>query len=143
MKKPRTWKIIFIACSLIYMSWVIHAGRNEFDRIHKQYRRIVEQLDKERIRSASLAELTAECRRTLREQTGLKEDVCSSWPLALVEAKTKEIEKRLLKARKRGIIKVVLFYTGFVSVFLLAPIILTYLLIVAVILIYRNIKFIR
>ena len=143
MKKPRTWKIIFIACSLIYMSLVIHAGRNEFDRIHTQYRRIVEQLDKERIRSASLAELTAECRRTLREQTGLKEDVCSSWPLALVEAKEKEIEKRLLKARKRGIIKVVLFYTGFVSVFLLAPIILTYLLIVAVILIYRNIKFIR
>lgn len=143
MKKLRKWQIIYAICCLVYMGWVIHAGRNEFDRINNQYRRIVAQLDKDRLRSAAVEELTVECRRASKGRTDLGTDTCSSWPPVLVESKEKEIEVRLLRERKRGIIKVTLFYTGFVAIFLFAPAILIYLLIVAIILLSRNIKIVR
>ena len=143
MKKIPKWKIIYMLCCLIYVGWVINVGGNEFDRINSQYRRIVMQLDDERIRSAALGELTARCRGLSKQRNGLEEDECSSWPLAVVEAKEKEVKERLLRARERGIVKVVFFYTGFVLIFLLAPPVLVYLLIAAIILVYRNIKIVR
>jgi hypothetical protein len=60
-----------------------------------------------------------------------------------VEAKGKEIEERLVRARERAGIKVVLFYAGFVIIFLLAPPFLIYLLIVGIITLYKNIKIVR
>jgi hypothetical protein len=143
MKKIPKWKVIYMLCCLIYVGWVINVGGNEFDRINSQYRRIVTQLDDDRIRSTALVELTAGCRGLSRQQTGLQEEECSSWPLAVVEAKEKEVKERLLGAKDRGIIKVIFFYTGFVLIFLLAPTVLVYLLITAIILVYRNIKIVR
>jgi len=143
MKKFSKWKIIYALCCLIYVGWVINVGGNEFDRINSQYRKLVEQLDSGRIRTAALEELTVECRRRSKHRADLEEDVCSSWPLAVVEAKEKEVEELWLRARERGIIKVVLFYTGFVLIFLLAPPILIYLIIVGIIKIYSSIKFVR
>ena len=143
MKKNQKWKIIFAVCCLFYVGWVIHVGNNEFDRINSQYRRLVAQLDAGRISSVALEELAAECRRVSKGRTDLAKDACHTWPPAVVEAKEKQVAERLLRARERGIIKVVLFYTGFVSIFLLAPPILVYLLINAIILLYKNIKFVR
>ena len=143
MKKIRLWKIIFALCCLVYMGWVVNVGTNEFDRINSQYRRIVQQLEPGRIKTAAAEELTEECSRVSKWQTGLKVEDCYYWPPAQLEKKEKEIEARLLRAKERGIIKLMLFYTGFVLIFLLAPPILIYLLIIGIIKLKKNIKIVR
>ena len=143
MKKIRLWKIIYALCCLVYMGWTINVGTNEFDRINGQYRRIIHQLEPGRIKTAAVKELTEECRRVSKWQTGLKVEDCYYWPPSLVEKTEKEIEKRLLRAKERGIIKVVLFYTVFVLIFLLSPPILIYLLIIGIIKLKKNIKIVR
>ena len=143
MKIFQKWRIIYAVCSLVYMGWIIHVGANEFDRINGQYRRLAEELDAGRIRTGALEELSAECRRKSRRRTGLEEDGCLSWPPSVMEAREKEIKERRIRARERGVIKLVLFYTGFVVIFLLAPPILLYLLIVGIITLYKNIKIVR
>ena len=143
MKKIRLWKIIYALCCLVYMGWTINVGTNEFDRINGQYRRIIHQLEPGRIKTAAVEELTEECRRVSKWQTGLKVQDCYNWPPSLVEKTEKEIEKRLLRARERGIIKVVLFYTVFVLIFLLAPPTLIYLLILGIIKLKKTIKIVR
>ena len=139
----RHWKIIYAVCSLVYMAWVTNVGTNEFDRINGQYRKLVAQLDTSQIKSAVLEELAAECRRKSQENSYLEEDVCLSFPPQTVEAREKIIEERRIRARKRGTIKLLLFYTGFVAIFLLAPPTMLYLLIAAVIALYKNIKIVR
>jgi hypothetical protein len=143
MSKFRQWRIIYAVCSLVYMGWVIHVGTNEFDRINGQYRDLVSQLDGGRIRSGALEELTAECRRESKDRLDLQENGCSSWPSTMVEARTKEIEERRILAKKKGFIKLVLFYTGFVLIFLLGPPLLIYLIIVGIIKLKKSIKFVR
>jgi hypothetical protein len=61
----------------------------------------------------------------------------------VVEAKAREIEERRIRARERGAIKLVMFYTGFVLIFLLAPPVLIYLLLIGIITLYKNIKIVR
>ena len=136
----RHWKIIYLLCSLAYMGWVTHVGNNEFDRINGQYRRLVAQLDARRIQSGALAELTAECRKKSGGSPGPEEDACLSFPPQAVETREKIIAELRSRARKRGTIKLVLFYTGFVVIFLLAPPILIYLFIAGAISLYKNIK---
>ena len=143
MKKIRLWKIIYALCCLVYMGWTINVGTNEFDRINGQYRRIIHQLEPGRIKTAAVEELTEECRRVSKWQTGLKVEDCYNWPPFLVEKTEKEIEKRLLRAKERGIIKVVLFYTVFVLIFLLSPPTLIYLLILGIIKLKKTIKIVR
>jgi hypothetical protein len=143
MKIFRYWKIIYAVCSLVYIGWVINVGSNEFARINDQYSRIVDQLDTGRIRNGALEELSAECRRESRKRPDLEKKACTSWPPAVVEAKGKEIEKRLTRARERGIVKVVLFYAAFVLFFLLGPPLFMYLLLLGFIKLYRSIKIVR
>ena len=143
MKKIRAWKIIYAVCCLAYMGWTINVGSNEFDRINSQYRRLVDQLDEGRIRTKALEELTAEWCRESKVLAGQKEDACLSWPPAVVEARGKEIEKRFIRAKERGTIKLVLFYTGFVLLFLLGPPFLIYLLIIGIIKLKKYIKIVR
>ena len=143
MNKIRLWKIIYALCCLVYMGWTINVGTNEFDRINGQYRRIIHQLEPGRIKTAAVDELTEECRRVSKWQTGLKVEDCYYWPPSRVEKTEKEIEKRLLRAKERGIIKVVLFYTVFVLIFLLAPPTLIYLLILGIIKLKKTIKIAR
>jgi hypothetical protein len=143
MKKPRTWQIIYAVCCLVYMGWVIDVGTSEFDRINSQYRRLGDRLDPGRLRDEALEELSAECRRESRRHTGQKEDACLSWPSHVVEAKAKEIEKIRTRDKERGTIKLVMFYAGFVVIFLLGPPILIYLLLIGIITLYKNIKIVR
>lgn len=142
-KKPRAWQIIFAICCLVYVGWVIHVGTNEFARINGQYHRLTAALDAGRIRSASLEELAAACRKNSRQRPGLEEDACLSWPPQVVAAKEKEITERRTRARGRGTVKLVLFYAGFVSIFLLAPPVLIYLLLAGIITLYKSIKIVR
>lgn len=143
MKISLYWKIIYAICCLVYMGWMIHVGGNEFNRINGQHRRLAEQLDTGRIRTAALEELAAECSRDSRSQTDLEKDACSAWEPAVVEAKAKAITKRNLQAKQRGTVKLILFYTGFVVMFLIGPPILLYLLIIAIIQLKKNIKIVR
>jgi len=144
MKKIfRHWKIIYAVCSFIYMGWVIHAGGNEFDRINSQYRRLVKQLEPGHVKAAALEELAEECRREATNRINLQEDACSEWQPRVIEAKVQKVEERQQRARERGLVKLGLFYMGFVTIFLLAPVILLYLLISGVILLYKNITIVR
>ncbi|UCD66341.1 MAG: hypothetical protein JSW69_01575 [Deltaproteobacteria bacterium] len=144
MKKIfRHWKIIYGICCLLYIGWVIHVGGNEIDRINSQYSRLVEQLEPESIKSGALEELTAECRKEVPMRGERQEDACTSWPVNVMEAKAKEIEDHRIQARERGIIKLVLFYTGFAVLFLLGPPLFIYVIIAGSIKIYRSIKFVR
>lgn len=143
MKKIRHWRIIYTVCSLVYIGWVIHVGTNEFDRVNSQYRRLVGQLDAGRIRTAALEELNAECRRETKGRLDLEEDACLSWPLTVVEARGKAIKERQIRAKERGTIKLVLFYAGFVIIFLLGPPFFIYLLIVGFLKLYKTIKIVR
>jgi hypothetical protein len=130
----RHWRVIYLIASLIFMGWVIHVGENEFDRINSQYRRLVAQLDDDRVRKAAVEELLAECLREARERPDLKEGTCESWPDLVVDTKALAIKERRIQAKERGVVKVVLFYFWFVVI---------YLLLVGAIRIYRSIKFVR
>ena len=143
MKKFRHWRIIYAVCCLVYVGWMIHVGTNEFDRVNSQYHRLAVQLDAGRIRAAALEELITECGRESAMQGDRREDGCFSWPPAVVEAREKAIENRRIRARERGTIKLVLFYAGFVAIFLLAPPLFIYLLVVGIIKLYSNIKIVR
>ena len=144
MKKLlRYWRIIYAVFCLLYMGWVIHAGDNEFSRINSQYKRLVAQLDGDRIRSVALEELTAECLRQERELLDQKKkDDCSTWAPTVVESKKKQVKERMIQAKERGVIKMILFYMGFVLIFLLAPPILLYLLFFGIIKIFKSVKFV-
>jgi hypothetical protein len=143
MKKIRLWKIIYAICCLVYIGWTINVGTNEFDRINSQYRAILDQFDQNRIRTKALEELVDECRKESKMRLEQEEDACLSWPPAVVEARGQEIEERLLRVRDRGRIKLVFFYAGFVLIFLLAPPVLIYLLIIGIIKLKENIKIVR
>jgi len=139
----RHWKIIYAVCSFVYIGWVTNVGTNEFDRINGQYRKLASQLDAGRIRAAALEELTRECFKKSRGNTGQEDGACLAFAPQTVEARGKAIKEQRTQARERGTIKLVLFYTGFVVIFLLGPPIMLYLLLVGVITLYKNIKIVR
>jgi hypothetical protein len=125
------------------MGWMIHVGGNEFDRINSQYRRLVDQLDAGRIRGVAVEELITEWCRESAVRADRQEDGCTSWPPHVVEAREKAVEERLIRSKERGTIKLVLFYTGFVLIFLLGPPLFIYLLIVGVIKLYKSVKIVK
>lgn len=139
----RHWKIIYLAGSLIFMAWIIHVGGNEFDRINSQFGMLVRQLEPERIRQAAIEELTAACLKKTHGGADPDRVNCHSWPDTVTAAKAEEIRERRRRAMERGLVKVVLFYTGFSVIFLLGPPIIVYLLLVGAIRIYRTVKFVR
>ena len=139
----RHWKSIYLVFCLVYVGWVIHVGEIEFKRVNKQYRVLVKQIEPDRIKTIALEELAAECRRESRVRNILKEDDCSTWSPEVVEAKNNKVEERLHEAKKRGFIKVVLFYTSFVVIFLLIPPLLLYLFIFGIVMLSKNIKIVR
>ena len=139
----RHWKVIYLVCSFVYMGWIIQVGDIEFDRINSQYRALVAGLEPGRINAAAVDELTAECLKELQERRSDQEqDRCSSWTPAVVETKTKDIAERRALARKRGFNKVVLFYAGYTTIFLIGPPVFIYLLLVGAIKIYKSVKFV-
>jgi hypothetical protein len=144
MKKIfRHWKIIYLVCCLVFTGWIIHAGRNEFDRVNGQYQRLKAQSEPASIREAVLEDLIADCQKILQHRAGYHEDDCSDPDPQDVEARVNLIEEMRDRDKQRGLIKLVLFYIGFVTIFLLIPMILVYLLIMALLLLYKNIKFVR
>jgi hypothetical protein len=124
------------------MAWIVNAGDIEFYRINSQYRGIVASLEAERITSAAIDELTGECLSRAKRSAATGKD-CYTWPPAAVEARSLQITERLKDSKRRGLIKVILFYTGFVILFLVGPPVFIYLLLIGVIKLFRSIKFVR
>ena len=144
MKKIfRHWKSIYLVCCLVYVGWVIQVGEIEFKKVNRQYRALVNQLEQDRIRTVALEELAADCRRELRQRNTLEEDTCSTWSPEVVEAKSNKVEERMERAKERGFLKVVLFYTSFVVIFLLIPPLLIFLFIFGIVMLCKNIKIVR
>ena len=144
MKKIfRYWKSLYLVCCLVYVGWVLYVGQSEFHKVNRQYQALVNQLQSGRIRTVALDELAAECRRDLWERNILEEDACSTWLPEVVNAKRNTVEERLQQARERGFLKVVLFYTSFVVIFLLIPPLLIYLCIFGIVMLCKNIQIVR
>ncbi len=144
MKKIfRHWKSLYLVCCLVYVGWVIHVGEIEFKKVNRQYRVLASQLEPKRIRAVALQELAAECRRELRGKNTLEEDSCSNWPPEVVEAKIYSVEERMEQDKQRGFIKVVLFYSSFVIIFLLVPPLLLFLFIFGIVMLCKNIEIVR
>ncbi|MGW8160960.1 MAG: hypothetical protein ACWGN1_01805 [Desulfobulbales bacterium] len=143
MKKIKEWQLIYAACCLVYFGWMLHVGTNEFNRINQQYHALVAQLDAGKITIHAREELTADCYRNRDGRPGYKADDCRNMPPGVVAAKAREVKARLVRAKEKGLIKVVLFYAGFVIFFLFAPPFLLYLLIVAIIKVFLNVKIVR
>ncbi len=139
----RHWKRIYLVCCLVYVGWVIHAGWPEFLKVNHQYQVLAGRLEPDRIRAIALEELAAECRRGLRQQNIPDDGACSGWSSALVKAKSDEVAERLERARKRGLIKVVLFYSSVVVIFLLFPSLFLYVLVLGVVTLSKNIRIVR
>jgi hypothetical protein len=143
MKKIfRHWKIIYLVCCLIFTGWMIHAGHNEFDRINGQYHRLRLLVEPARIKEAAIEDLIADCQKILQQHSGYHEDDCADPKPQDVKAKVNLIKEERNRARQRGLVKLVLFYVGFVTIFLLAPMILVYLFIAAILLLKKHIRFV-
>ncbi len=144
MKKLlRHWKSIYLACSLVYVGWVILIGIPEFHKINRQYRVLVSRLEPVRIRAVALEELDSECRRKSWQRNIPEETACSSWSPEVVEARIHKVQERLEQDRKRGFIKIALFYVSLVLIVLLFPPLFTYLFILGIVMVCKNIKIVR
>lgn len=139
----RHWKCIYLVCCLVYAGWVTYVGQPEFSRVNRQYRVLASRLEPHRIRTAALKELGVECRRALRQRGILQEDDCTDWPAEVVAAKSITVADRLEQARKRGLVKVVLFYSSFLVLFLLLPPLFLYLFVLAIVTLCKNIQIVR
>ena len=137
------WKSIYMVCCLVYLGWMIQVSQSEFNKINRQYRVLVNQLEQDRIRNVALDELAVECRSELWEQNTVKEDACSAWSPEVIEAKSNKVKERMEQARERGFLKVVLFYSSFVIFFLLIPPLFIFLFILGIIALCKNIKIVK
>jgi hypothetical protein len=148
MKSP-DWRIIFLACTLIYMAVVTWLSLGNFGMVHREYRQAARQLRPERVEQAAIRELAAECRRGSGARLSPGEagrglltadDPCLSPPAGDVEKRSQAVRERL-EEKKSGIFaKLVLFYITFVVFFLLLPPLIIYLVLTVFIWIFRSVQ---
>lgn len=122
-QKKRLWQIAYGICSLLYIVWVVHLSRYNFDMVHRHYRLAGERLQTKRIEAIAREELESKCRKEAR-RVGLAaytEDHCRSWPETVLAARQKKVENRLLAEKSLAWRKLVLFYLSFGVIFLLLP----------------------
>lgn len=153
VKRFLNWRIGFAVCCLVYVAWVVHLSRNNFDMVHSQYRLIERHLQPQHLARTALQELTDRCRQAARlagphprseaAETAMAADPCLSWPAAVVAERQQKVEARLTQERNLAIRKLVLFYLSFGFFFLFVPPALLYLLLSFFSWLYRNIMVVR
>ena len=42
---PRTWRLVFALCCLVYLGWISYVSSNNFSRIYSEYRQAGEQTE--------------------------------------------------------------------------------------------------
>jgi hypothetical protein len=155
IKKRRTWQVFYAACCLFYMGWVGYQGSFDLTRVHRDYRRIGEQMEPGAIHTAALLELSTECRKRAPKQradlpgadkalvSGIVDQNCNSFPSAVVEARETAIGERLAERHQRTGKKLLFFGLFFVVVFLIIPPVLVYGFAVVVVKLFQAIKIVR
>lgn len=146
-KKSVNWRVGYTVCCLVYVVWVVYLSFNNFDMVHREYRRAEKRLQPLQIEEIALQELVGQCRKKLKRAGRFREvgaeDLCRSWPAAVLAERQKAVEERLVKEKSRIHRKLVIFYISFGLVFLFLPIVFMYLLVSFFIWLYRNIKIVE
>jgi hypothetical protein len=140
--RPR-WRLGYVICCLIYAVWVIHLSVNDFDRIHRQYRETGARLAPSRSREIARQELIADCREEQVQLGRFEDEKCLTVLPADLEQKEKTVVKGLIDERHRALRKLIVFYATFVVIFLLAPPLLLYGLIIFFINVFLNVKVVK
>jgi hypothetical protein len=159
--KRRVWRLFYAVCCLVYMGWVMYLGSFDFNRVLREYRRAVDQVEPGRIHTAALQELGAECRKSSEKRAGaenafeneqpgilieemvLVDRDCLSLPPAQVEARAADIREHLLDRQKRAGWKLLLFCLFFVVIFLIFPPVIVYVFAVLLVRLFRAVKIVR
>ena len=144
-KKKHLWRLAYGICSLLYMAWMVHLSLYNFDMVHRHYRLAGERLHPARIEAIAREELELKCRKEAT-RVGLlpgSVDPCQSWPEAVLKARQKKVEQRLVAEHDLAWRKLVIFYLSFGTIFLILPPLCLRLLIALAFLILRNLKLIK
>jgi len=126
----RRWRIGYAVCCLIYVAWVILLGVNDFQKVHRQYRQTGERLEPARVREITRRELIDECREAAVRAGNFNDEGCLAVPSAILNERQRTVDDRLIDERNRAGRKLLLFYVFFVSLFLVAPPLVFYWLLV-------------
>ncbi len=139
------WRLVYVACSLIYMAWVVQLSFNNFEMVHSHYQRAGERLQPQRIQTIARNELVRQCREETMGADLLRggEDPCLSLPRAVLEERQKEVKERLVSQWGLAWRKLVLFYLSFGIIFLILPPLILYLFLSLFIWFLKNLKFIK
>jgi len=159
--KRRFWLLLYAVCCLIYVGWVTYLGSFDFNRVLREYRRAVDQMEAGRIRSAAWQELVAECRKSYEMQSGIPnraengaqaividegvpaEQDCFDWLSPQLVTREAEIRESRLDRQKRAGWKLLLFSLFFVVIFLIFPPALVYLFAMLFVRLFRTVKIVR
>jgi len=147
------WRTGYAICSLIYMVWVGYLSLNNFDMVHREYRRVAKNMQPARVREIARQELVDQCRKdsitaAFSETSGpppgtITEDPCLSWPEAVVAEREKIVNTRLVKEQLRVRQKLVWFYITFGFFFMILPPVFLYMVLSLFIWLVRNTKFVE
>lgn len=135
------------------MVWVVYLSLFNFALVHRDYRRADKLLQPARIKEVARQELVDQCRRELKRFNRLRatpnivsataEDTCLSMQADVFEERQKAVTERLEHERSRMVRKLVLFYIYFGIIFLILPPVILYLLLSALIRLFKSIKFVN
>ncbi len=138
--KRRGWRIGYLICCLIYVGWVVRLSGNDFERMHRQYRETAARLAPAQSREIARQEVIADCREAQERMGRFEDQKCLAVSPADLERREKVVVKRLIGERHRSFRKLIVFYATFVIIFLLAPPLLLYGLIVLFIKVFGKVK---
>lgn len=141
------WRIGYAMFCLLYVISVVYLGLNNFDMVHREYRRAEKRLQPVQVKEIALQELVDQCRKKLkragRSPAVGTEESCRSWPSAVLAARQEKVTEQLIDEKSRVGRKLVTFYISFVLVFLFMPLAFVYLLVSFLIWLFRNIKIVE
>ncbi|MHB8809412.1 MAG: hypothetical protein ACYC9M_05300 [Desulfobulbaceae bacterium] len=151
--KGSNWRLGYGVFCLVYTIWVVYLGLDNFDKVHGEYRRVLEDLRPVQVENIARQELVGECRREARRSgrtraagsavANASEELCRTFPETVLEKREKDVVANLLAEKKRFRRKLVVFYGTFGVFFVALPLSCLYLLLSFLIWIFRDLKFVK
>lgn len=138
-KRPG-WRIGYLICCLIYAGWVVHLSANDFEKVHLQYRETGARLAPAQSRKIARQALITACRGKQELLGHIENQKCLAVSPADLAQKEKVVVKRLRGERHRALRKLIVFSATFVVIFLLAPPLLVYGMIILFIKVFSTVK---
>ena len=155
--KGFTWRTGFAVFCLAYTAWMVYLGLGNLDKVHREYRWAVQELQPDRIDKIVRQDLAAECRKVTPRQPRRGDrylsagampqtaaaDPCRSFPPAVIEERRTAVTERLQEEKSRLQRRLVAFSISFTMFFVLLPLAALYLLLTFLAWLFRDMKFIR